>query len=88
MKLYEVTTIKIRANGEFGDEFQDFLGFDFEEAKLAKEEALKSFSRLPNRYQKSTVVEARVYQIEDDVDVTDKDAIIDAMCDCGGYNLF
>ena len=87
MKLYEVTTISIRNNGEYGDEYQTFLGFDFEKALAAKKEALDSFDRLSSYDKKSTTVECRVYEI-DEIDTTDEDEIINAMCECGGYDLF
>ena len=88
MKLYEVTTINLRTNGEFGDEFQTYLGFDFEEAKTAKELALAGFNALTAYDRAHSTVEARVYNIADDTDVTDPDAIIEAVCECGGYDLF
>lgn len=88
MKLYEVTTINLRANNEFGDEFQTYLGIDADKAETAKAEALAAYDSLTAYDKAHCTVEARVYNIADNTDVTDNDAIIEAICDCGGYDLF
>lgn len=89
MKLYEVTSINIRNNGEYGDEDQSYLGTDFKEAQKAYQEKCSDFKNyLTNTEKKSTIVEARVYDIDDTVDVSDEDELINAMYDCVGYDLF
>lgn len=87
MKIFEVTTVSIRQNGEYGDEYQAYLGFDLEEATVAKEQALINYENASSRDQAQSVVEARVYEIADDTDINDIDAIIEAMCECSGYDL-
>lgn len=87
MKIFEVTTVSIRQNGEYGDEHQSYLGFDLEEATDAKEQALINYANASSRDQAQSVVEARVYEIADDTDINDRDAIIEAMCECSGYDL-
>ena len=86
MRLYQIVTMDIRSNGERGDEYQAYLGFDLKEALAHHEQALINYENASEYDKERSVVEARVYNIPDDTDTTDEDAVIDAMCDCIGYD--
>lgn len=77
MTLYSV--ISTSTNNNCADEFEHYLGFDYDEAIKAYNEAKNG----PNE----PSVECRVYRIPADTDKRDKDEIINAMCDCIGYDL-
>lgn len=86
MKIYEVTQGKYQKDGSNpygrGEEWPSYLGNDFEEAKKALVEELSSGS------DKDYYIEGRIYEIEDGVDVDDKDELADAICDCCGFDTF
>lgn len=82
MKLFEVTTIR------GCDEFQTYLGVDYSEALTAKKQALTAFEALDDYDKRQNEVECRVYEIDDDTNITDYDALIDAIVECVGYNPF
>lgn len=85
MKIYEVTQGRYHKDGSnpyaYGDEWQSYLGNDLEEAKKALEE-------LSTSDDKHYYTEGRIYEIEDDVDVDDEDELINAICDCYGFDTF
>ena len=88
MRVFEVVSIKIRANGEYGDEYQSYLGFDFEKAEEAYKSEVSNYELLSESDKKSTCIEARVYAIDDTVDVNDVDELTNALCECIGYDFF
>lgn len=88
MKIYEVTTVNLMTNGELGDEYQSYLGFDFDSALTAKSKALDDYDRLSDYDKKRCIVECRVYNVPDDVNVNDEDDITEAICECIGYDEF
>lgn len=84
MKFYETVNINLRNNG---DELQLYAGTDLEAAQEAKHRADVSWANATKRDQESTVIELRVYEIPDDTDINDQDAVVDALVECSGYNL-
>lgn len=83
MKLYETTTIQIRNGGEHGDEFEEYLGTSEEQAVKAGENAWLAMATYDQKHSK---VEVRAYDIADDIDLDDKDAVYEAMCELCGYD--
>ena len=86
MKYYIVETEKLNNKGEAIDTWGHYQGFNFSEAKKAKateERIIELYS--PN---KGYVVVGKIYELPDDIDPTDPDAIIEAICEEGCYNEF
>ena len=90
MKLYEVTTVELNHDkNDIRGEYQYYFGPDFEAAKQAKADLITSNeNHLTPREKEVQFVEARIYEISDDVDWSDDEAVIDAICECGGYDTF
>ena len=85
MKIYEVVDgrrYKI-------EEDIIYLGTDFEAAKEAKEYVeFHNNNYLTASEICSSYVGARIYEISDNVDLRDKRAVVDAICECCGYDTF
>ena len=82
MKLYEVVTAT-----KTGDEWTEYEGFDRAKALEALEEAKWNFEKYSTAKEKENeYVECKVYDIPDDIDINDKNEIINAICDCTGYD--
>lgn len=88
MKFYEICDVDVKNNGEYGDELLIWEGFNLEEALSKKAEALNDFDRKSNRDKQHSTIECRVYELPNDTDIEDEDELINAICDCGGYNEF
>ena len=87
MKLYQIVLADFnQKTKELGDEHVTFQGFDYEEAKAALVRALIDFEKMSEYDKNHSIVEGRVYEIEDTVDTSDEDEIIEALIDCLGYN--
>ncbi len=87
MKYYQVGSTKYaKLHTEDGDEFLSYEGISLEEAKKALEDEKYAFEKLHNYDKKRTVVWGRVYDIPDDTDITDENELINALCECIGYD--
>lgn len=85
-QIYEVVDVRERGMVE---EYRYYLGTDFEASKQTKSDLITSNeSHLTPREKKHAYVEARIYEISDDVDLSDDEAVTDAICECGGYDTF
>lgn len=84
MKYYIVGTRKYNAkHTDFTDEWTAYQGFDYEEAKKALAEEKSNYECYSTKQEKAThEVFGEVYELPDDLDTTDKDAVTDALCDC------
>lgn len=83
MKIYAVTTIKN------GDEYAEYLGADLNEALKAYDDAKTNYDVYLTSSEKTNAeVEARVYEIADNVDIEDTDELTNAIIDCCGYDEF
>jgi hypothetical protein len=84
MKYYIVGTRKYNTNHtDFTDEWTSYSGFDYEEAKKALAEEQSNYECYSTKQEKAThEVFGEVYELPDDIDTTDKDAITDALCEC------
>lgn len=80
MKYFQVGTTSN------GDEYVSYEGTSLEEAKKALEDERYAFENLHSRDKKYTEVWGRVYDLPDDVNLNDEDELINAICDCLGYN--
>ena len=88
MKIYEIITVKWYTEST-GEEYLEWRGFDHEEALKQKRKAESMHdSYLTESEKKHSCVEARIYDIPDDTDVSDEDALTSAMIDCCGYDTF
>lgn len=86
MKIYEVISGQYQMEGcsrTYGDEWVSYLGVDFSAAKRALTEE-SSTTRNNEKY----YTEGRIFEIDDDVDVDDKDELTNALCDCCGFDTF
>lgn len=90
MKMYEVTTVELNhTKNDIIGEYPFYFGPDFEAAKKAKEDLIaQNEGHLTPREKERNYVEARIYEISDEVDLSDDEAVIDAICECGGYDTF
>ena len=98
MKLYEVvdgrryTDIYEAVYGRHHTATEEdviYRGTDFEAAKEAKEEVTyHSNNYLTASEICRAYVGARIYEISDDVDLSDKFAALDAICECCGCDTF
>lgn len=80
MKFYQVVVSK------GCDEFVEYSGVDIECAKAAQSNALADYDRLTRFDKERTSVECRAYDIDDTVNVNDSDELVNALCDCIGYD--
>ena len=86
MKIYQV--VDGRAY-DMTEEDIVYLGTDFEAAKEAKERVTYN----NNNYLTASeicrsYVAARIYEISDDIDLSDKNKVLDAICECCGCDTF
>lgn len=90
MKLYEVTTVEMNHDkNDIRAEYQFYFGTDFEAAKEAKKRLIdRNDGHLTAREKEVQYVEARIWEVSDDLDLSDDDAVTDAICECGGYDTF
>ena len=72
MKYY--TTITSNQN----DEWTEYEGIDVNEA-LRAYERVKPYT--------SYDIEIRVYELPDDTNISDRDELVDAICECDGYEV-
>ena len=87
MKFYQIVSIKIKPNGEAGDEHLQWQGFDYKQALNQKKSAIIGYNSL-NVYDKErTKIEPRVYDLEF-LKNPSEDEILDALIDSLGYDLF
>lgn len=80
MKYYQVGTTSN------GDEFVSYEGTSLEESKKALEDERYAFENLHPSDKKHTVVWGKVYDLPDDTDLNDEDELINAICECTGYD--
>lgn len=78
MKYYTLTEIELRGNGEYGDEFDSYAGFDFEKI-------MEAYSNV--RSNDKYALEIRAYELPNDIDVNDEDEISNAIVECAGYDV-
>lgn len=86
MKIYQVISGQYQMEGgsrTYGDEWEQYLGADFSAAKRALTEELSVANNDEKYY-----TEGRIFEIGDDIDVTDKDELTNALCDCNGFDTF
>lgn len=83
MKLYESVSIKLRGS-EPGDEISLYTGTDEQKALDVAAADWKHLSKFDKEH---SLVEVRVYEISDDTDINDEDDVVDALCDCFGYDV-
>lgn len=87
MKLYfEIGMVEIRTNGEEGDEFTSYEGFNREEAFQSYLNEELDYEKLTKYDQKRYRVFGKVWKLPEDINTTDKDEIVNAICDCIGYD--
>lgn len=79
MKFYESVSIELRGN-EPGDEFTTYSGTD---ERKAFEDAYAAWTRLSNFDKKHSTEEVRAYELPDDVNINDEDALANALGNCG-----
>lgn len=85
MKYYVVGTRKFvnEKKTDFTDEWASYQGFDYEEAKKALAKEKSNYECYSTKQEKATQdVFGEVYELPDDLDTTDEDAIIGALCEC------
>lgn len=86
MKIYQVVD---GMEDVMTEEYVVYFGTDFESAKESKQRLIEhNDAYLTAREKKRAYVEARIYEISDEVDFSDDEAVIDAICECGGYDTF
>ncbi len=86
MKIYKVISGQYQMEGSsrtYGDEWVSYLGVDFSAAKRALIEESSTTKNNEKYY-----TEGRIFEIDDDVDVDDKDELTNALCDCCGFDTF
>lgn len=83
MKYYEAVCIDIRLGGEDGDEFVGYTGFSKEEAI---KDAKTQWGRLSSYDKKHCRTEAREYDLPEGLDISDSEAVTDAICEVSGYD--
>lgn len=90
MKIYEVTTVEMNHDkNDIVAEYREYLGTDFEAAKKAKSDLItRNDVHLTAREKEVQFVEARIWEVSDDLDLNDDAAVTDAICKCGGYDVF
>lgn len=84
--LYVVEEFNIRKNGEIGDGFDKYFGFDFSKALETYENLKSDYERLSEEEKRNETFELQVYRIPNDIDLEDENEIINAMCDSTGYD--
>lgn len=73
----------------YGDEFvigKLLFNPTAEEISTLIDEVRNDFLHLTKLEQTVTINKVEIYEIDDDVDVTDEDELFNALCDCVGYN--
>ena len=86
MKIYQVVDGREYTMTE---EDVVYFGTDFEAAKEAKERVTyHNNNYLTARELVHSYVEARIYEISDDIDLIDGEAVTDAICGCGCCDTF
>ena len=86
MKIYQVVD---GMEDVITEEDVVYFGTDFEAAKEAKQRLIEhNDAYLTEREKNRAYVEARIYEISDDADLSDDEAVTDAICECGGYDTF
>lgn len=88
MKLYQVNEVKIRVNGERGDEHEMYRGTDLQKAQEMYRIMVAHFMDMDTNGMKRTLIEAAEYDISEDTDLEDEDAVTNAMIECCGYDAF
>lgn len=85
MKYYIVGTRKYtnEKHTDLTDEWTTYQGFDYEEAKKALAEEKSNYECYSTKQEKVMYeVFGEVYELPDDLDTSDEDAVTDALCDC------
>lgn len=85
MKYYVIGTRKYtnEKHTDFTDEWTAYQGFDYEEAKKALAEEQSNIHSYSTKQEKAThEVFGEVYDLPDDLNTSDEDEIINALCDC------
>ena len=86
MKIYQVVDGREYTMTE---EDLVYFGTDFEAAKEAKQRLIEhNDAYLTEREKNRAYVEALIYEISDDIDLSDDEAVTDAICECGCYDTF
>lgn len=75
INYYTVTEIDLKGNG---DEFDSYEGFDFDEFLRAARDV---------RQNNSYALECRVFRLPKFIANEDKDMIVNAICECAGYDI-
>ena len=82
MKIYLTSSIRMNGN-EPGDSYTEYMGMSKEDAEKAAYEAWNALSECD---QKNSTVEVQEWNISDDVDAEDEDAVYAEMCELGCYD--
>lgn len=86
MKIYQVVDGR---QYDMTEEDIVYIGTDYEAAKEAKERVtFHNNNYLSAREIVHSYVAARIYEISDEVDLSDDEAVTDAICECVGYDTF
>lgn len=91
MKYYKIGSRKYvnAKHTDYNNEWISYEGFDFSKAwKALLEEKSNYESYLTKNEKELFEVLAEVYDLPDDIDTSDKDEVINALCDCCGYDDF
>lgn len=91
MKYYKIGSRKYTnpKHTDYNDEWTSYEGFDFWKAwKALQEEKANYECHLTKKEKELFEVLAEVYDLPDDIDTSDKDEVINALCDCCGYDDF
>lgn len=83
MKYYESVNVKLKGSEPI-DEFTAYSGID---KKKALEEAYADWHSLSDFNKEHSFEEVREYDLSDDTDLSDEDELINAICDCTGYDV-
>ncbi len=84
-KIYEVNAFQKNANGEEIEGWGVYLGTDYEAAKAAYEREIHEYDYyLTEREKKNHAVNALCYEVDDTVDETDEEELVNAICEAVG----
>lgn len=79
--MVEEYTITPNTGDRDGDDSLWYAGFDFDEAMAAYHDADVAFANADKYDKKRSRIEAQLYFLSADIDVTDEDAIFNAVCE-------
>ena len=91
MKYYKIGSRKYAntKHTDYNDEWISYEGFNFSEAWKALLEEKSNYESYSTKNEKELFeILAEVYDLPDDIDISDEDEIINALCDCCGCDDF